>query len=170
MIRKKATLLVHWRKGDYILSGQHTNKYEKYENETNHHFQNYIKVTNPMNIVANILTIKQNNMEISQIFLVTNNSDTQELQTLEAELSRFSIKTIQFHLEETKSNSQQEEGLVQQLIGAQCKYHLHGPTSYERMSAFGRWMIEERKKYYFNHQYITTMEVFDNVYFIQTIV
>jgi hypothetical protein len=165
-IRLKDTLLVHWRKGDYILTGQHTNKYERYENETNQHYQNYVKITNPLNIVANILTIKQNNPSINQVFLVTNNSDQSELELLKKELLSFKINVFEY----ANNNDQQEEGLVQQLIGAQCKFQLHGPTCYERMSAFGRWIIEERKRYYFNQHYITTMEVFNNVFFIQSIV
>ena len=66
-----------------------------------------------------------------------------------------------------ENESEQEISIIQQLIGAQCKYQLHGPTQYERMSAFGRWMIEERKRYYFNDQYITTMNVFNNIFFLE---
>ena len=104
-------------------------------------------------------------MEIKQIFLVTNNSDNEEIELFKTELAKFNIQVLEY-----KNNNEQDEGLTQQLIGAQCKYHLHGPSRYERMSAFGRWMIEERKRYYFNSQYITTMEVFDNVYFIEKII
>ena len=71
---------------------------------------------------------------------------------------------------EYKNENEQDEGMIQQIIGAQCKYQLHGPSQYERMSAFGRWMIEERKRYYFNEHYITPMEVFSGVYFIENMV
>ena len=74
----------------------------------------------------------------------------------------FNIRVIEY-----KTSDEQDEGLIQQLIGAQCKYHLHGPSRYERMSAFGRWMIEERKRYYFNDKYITSMEIFNNVFFLE---
>jgi hypothetical protein len=163
-IRIKSTLMVHWRNGDYILSGKNTNKYEKYEDETNIYFQNYIKMTNPLNILANILEIKQQNMEITQVFLVTNNINLNEINLLNNELKQFNINVIQY-----VNENEQDEGMIQQLIGAQCKYHLHGPTQYERMSAFGRWMIEERKRYYFNDKYITTMDVFNHIYFMKKI-
>jgi hypothetical protein len=170
-VRTKHTLSVHWRNGDYILSGVNTNKYEKYEDETNKYFQNYVKITNPLNILANILEIKQQNMEISQVFLVTNNVNLDEVYLLRDELAKFNIRLIQYTISNSDSEIfiEQDEGMIQQLIGAQCKYHLHGPTQYERMSAFGRWMIEERKRYYFNDKYITTMEVFNNVHFIKKI-
>jgi len=161
-IRIDPTLMVHWRNGDYTLSGKNTNKYEKYEDETNNYFQNYIKKTNPLNILSNILGIKHKNMEITQVFIVTNNVNIDELKIVINELKQFNMSVIQY-----KNENDQDEAIVQQLIGAQCKYQLHGPTRYERMSAFGRWMIEERKRYYFNDQYITTMDVFNNVFFIE---
>ena len=101
-------------------------------------------------------------MEIQQLFLVHNNADDTELDFINKELKNFNIRVIEY-----KNTDEQDEAVIQQLIGAQCKYQLHGPSSYERMSAFGRLIIEERKRYYFNDQYITTMNVFNNVFFIE---
>jgi hypothetical protein len=161
-IRTKSTLLFHWRSGDYTLVGKKKNKYEKYEDETHQYMENYTVCNNVYNIIANVLEIKQKNMEIEQLFLVTNHTIKEDIDFISCELSKFNIRIVQFQHE-----NQQKEGMIQQLIGAQCKYQLHGPTQYERMSAFGRWMIEERKRYYFNEHYITTMEVFNHVYFLQ---
>jgi hypothetical protein len=163
-IRTKPTLLFHWRSGDRILVGKQPNKYEKNEGDTAKYMENYTVCNNVFNIIANVLEIKQKNMEIEQLFLVTNHTIKEDIDFISCELLKFNIRIVQFHHE-----NQQKEGMIQQLIGAQCKYQLHGPTQYERMSAFGRWMIEERKKYYFNEHYITTMEVFNYVYFLQNL-
>jgi len=161
-IRLKSTLMVHWRRGDFALSGVNKNKYEKHENETDQYYSYCTSVTSPENVLSNILNIKLKNKDISQVFLVTNNADNNALHLLIDELQQFNITLIQY-----QNENDQDEAMVQQIIGAQCKYQLHGPSSYQRMSSFGRWMIEERKRYYFNDQYITTMGVFNNIYFIE---
>jgi hypothetical protein len=167
-IRLKSTLMAHWRRGDRLLVDINKNKYEKSENETHQYYSNFTKVSCIENILLNILNIKLTNIDITQVFLVHNNADINELNLLINELKKFNINVIQYKNENHIENeSDQDVSIIQQLIGAQCKYQLHGPTRYERMSAFGRWMIEERKRYYFNSQYIRTMEVFNNVYFLE---
>jgi hypothetical protein len=162
-IRIIPTLMVHWRKGDRTLETNDLGiKYSKYEGDTLNYFDSYNLANKPLNLLVNILTIKQKNMEIQQLFLVHNNADDTELDFINKELKNFNIRVIEY-----KNTDEQDEAVIQQLIGAQCKYQLHGPSSYERMSAFGRLIIEERKRYYFNDQYITTMNVFNNVFFIE---
>ena len=162
-IRSIPTLMVHWRKGDRTLETNDTGiKYSKYEGDTLNYFDNYNLANKPLNVLFNILTIKQKNMEIQQLFLVHNNADNEELDFINKELKNFNIHVIEY-----KTADEQDEAVIQQLIGAQCKYQLHGPSSYERMSAFGRLIIEERKKYYFNNQYITSMGIFNNVFFME---
>jgi len=165
-IRTSPTLMVHWRRGDRLLTGKNIIKYEQHDKETDHYYNSFTEKSCKENMLMNILKIKQENRELKQVFLVHNNSDISEVQFIKDELSQFGIGVIEYIHNIDEPFSQQYEGMIQQLIGAQCKYQLHGPTQYERMSAFGRWMIEERKRYYFNKHYITTMEVFDNVYFI----
>ena len=162
-VRTQSTIMVHWRNGDYTLTN--TNQYEKYEDETKAFYQHYVQITNPMNIIVNILKLKQTHRDISQVFLATNNVNAEDLNLFKTKLSQFNISLLEY-----KNENEQDEGMIQQIIGAQCKYQLHGPSQYERMSAFGRWMIEERKRYYFNEHYITPMEVFSGVYFIENMV
>lgn len=162
-IRIIPTLMVHWRKGDRTLETNDSGiKYSKYEGDTLNYFDSYNLANKPLNLLVNILTIKQKNMEIQQLFLVHNNADDEELHFINNELKNFNIRVIEY-----KTADEQDEAVIQQLIGAQCKYQLHGPSSYERMSAFGRLIIEERKRYYFNDQYVTTMGVFNNVFFME---
>jgi hypothetical protein len=158
--------MVHWRRGDRILPEVDKNTYEKLENETLLYYSNFTKVSSTENLLLNILNIKLKNKEISQVFLVHNNADKNEVNLLINELKQFNI-SVKIYKNRKDNENEQEIAIIQQLIGAQCKYQLHGPTRYERMSAFGRWMIEERKRYYFNDQYITTMDVFNNVFFIE---
>ena len=165
-IRVKPTIMVHWRRGDRILPEVDKNTYEKLENETLLYYRNFTKVSSTENLLLNILNIKLKNKEISQVFLVHNNADKNEVNLLINELKQFNI-SVKMYKNQKENESEQEISIIQQLIGAQCKYQLHGPTQYERMSAFGRWMIEERKRYYFNDQYITTMNVFNNIFFLE---
>ena len=165
-IRVNPTIMVHWRRGDRILPEVDKNTYEKLENETLLYYRNFTKVSSTENLLLNILNIKLKNKEISQVFLVHNNADKNEVNLLINELKQFNI-SVKMYKNQKENESEQEISIIQQLIGAQCKYQLHGPTQYERMSAFGRWIIEERKRYYFNDQYITTMNVFNNIFFLE---
>ena len=169
-LRKHPTLAVHWRRGDYHLTGEHTNKFEVYEPETNLFYQRHIQLCSPLNLSRNILEIIDSHPEIIQVFLIHNNADVDEVNQLLYILGQCDITVYQYirPVKDPNVLHEQYEGMVQQIIGAQCKYQLHGPSTYQRMSAFGRWMIEERKRYHFNDAFVTSMEVYNNVFFVNS--
>lgn len=166
-IKQVDTLMVHWRCGDRLLQGD-MNKYETKDEDTHNYYTLFNKYSEKENMVKNIASIQQKHPEIKQVFLVHNNKNKEETEYLKTELSKRGLTPLEYEWTE-KMEDNQRESIMQQLIGAQCKYHLHGPVNYERMSAFGRWMIEERKRHYWNNSYITDMGILDGVYFLTDI-
>jgi hypothetical protein len=134
------SLIVHWRVGDRSIT--HNGTYEIFESETFNYYSKFANLMSPLNIIKNILEIKLKHTEITTIFLVHNNANNKELEFLISELGKFGLKILSFTYD-IEPFSEQYEGMIQQLIGAKCKYQLYGPSCYERMSAFGRWIIEE---------------------------
>ena len=103
--------------------------------------------TNVDDTIKNILELKLKNKNIGQI-LLENNDDVMEI------LKSFRLRVFVI-----------DDYIIRSLVAAQCKYQLHGGSNYTNMDLYGRWILEERKRYYFNSHYITTMEVFSDVYF-----
>jgi hypothetical protein len=138
------TLTVHWRVGDRSLETLKSGgiPFSKYESETLQYFDKFNELSSPANIIKNILEIKLKNNTINTVFLVHNNADNKALEYVNTELAKFKVKIVEFYNKETEPFCEQYEGMIQQIIGAHCKYQLYGPTCYERMSAFGRWIIE----------------------------
>lgn len=124
-IRMKHTLMVHWRRGDRILPEVDKNTYEKLENETLLYYSNFTKVSSTENLLLNILNIKLKNKEISQVFLVHNNADKNEVNLLINELKQFNI-SVKIYKNRKDNENEQEIAIIQQLIGAQCKYQQIG--------------------------------------------
>jgi len=138
------TLLVHWRRGDFLLS-------QGDEEETREYYKRYNQLNQIENISKNIiLRCLENN--INNVFLLTNETDENEINKLSSVLNGFNINL------NTYSNSIDNNYLKYLIndvcgimIGSKCKYQLHGFGSYDRMSQFGRWIIEENleNKLYF---------------------
>jgi hypothetical protein len=146
------TLLVHWRRGDRVVVNPEYISYEEYSDDTLNYYREYCRLTNPENLVTNIKNILNNNSEIKKIFLATNNANKTELEYVYKSINiPILINTLDTNKYILGDNF---KDIVEQLIGSRCKYQLHGPTDYSRMSLYGRWMIEESCKYYFDRSTI----------------
>lgn len=130
------TLLVHWRRGDYKLNIADTD-------DTIEFFKLYNKKNKIDNLVKNILLRCLEN-KINNVLLLTNEVDNNELNELTNFLKNFDIKCNIY--KSTNENNQLKyltTDICSIILGAKCKYQLHGFGNYDRMSQFGRWIIEE---------------------------
>ena len=130
------TLLVHWRRGDFKLNIADTE-------ETKNYYLIYNKLNELENLIKNILLRCIEN-SISSVLLITNENDDNELCKLSEILKEFNISTKIF--DSTNDNSYLKyliNDVLSIIIGSKCKYQLHGFGNYNRMSQFGRWIIEE---------------------------
>jgi hypothetical protein len=130
------TLLVHWRRGDFKL----TNLAD--EEETKEYYKNYNNLNSLENISKNILLRCFEN-KITSVFLLTNETNEEELKKLSYILSEFNINLIMYG----SSNDNNYLKYVTNdicgiIIGSKCKYQLY-TGSYDRMSQYGRWIQEE---------------------------
>ena len=149
------TLMFHWRRGDFLLNS--SGKLTKDENETSIYYRKHADLCSPENVLIHLLEIKLKNKNIDKLLLIHNNENKNEVDLLKSELLNFNINVIEYNHPTYEPFYEQYEGIIQQLIASHCKYQLYGPTCYERMSQFGRWIIEERDKYYSDR---------DDIYFI----
>lgn len=130
------TLLVHWRRGDFKLNIADTE-------ETKNYYIIYNRLNELENLIKNILLRCIEN-SISSVLLITNENDDNELCKLSEILNEFNISTKIF--DSTNDNSYLKyliNDVLSIIIGSKCKYQLHGFGNYNRMSQFGRWIIEE---------------------------
>jgi hypothetical protein len=130
------TLLVHWRRGDFKLNIADTE-------ETKNYYQHYNKVNELENLIKNILLRCYEN-KITNILLITNETNDNELLQLSNILTEFNINTTVF--DSTIDNTYLKyliNDICSIIIGSKCRYQLHGYGSYNRMSQYGRWIIEE---------------------------
>lgn len=130
------TLLVHWRRGDFKLNIADTEETKKY-------YQHYNKLNELENLIKNILLRCYEN-KLTNILLITNETNDNELSKLSNILNEFNINTTIF--DSTTDNSYLKyiiNDICSILIGSKCKYQLHGFGNYDRMSQYGRWIIEE---------------------------
>jgi len=130
------TLMVHWRRGDFKLSQGDTE-------ETIAYYKKYNELSSVDNLSKNILyRCLENNLK--SVFLLTNETNDDELNKLTTILDGFNIETIVYtaSLDNTflKYLITDICGII---IGSKCKYQLHGYGHYDRMSQYGRWIIEE---------------------------
>jgi hypothetical protein len=130
------TLLVHWRRGDFKLNIADTE-------ETKDYYKTYNKLSELENLIKNILVRCYEN-DITNILLITNETNEQELSKLSNILKEFNINTIVF--DSVIDNSYLKyliNDICSIIIGSKCKYQLHGFGNFNRMSQYGRWIIEE---------------------------
>lgn len=130
------TLLVHWRRGDFKLNIADTEETKKY-------YQHYNKLNELENLIKNILLRCYEN-KLTNILLITNETNDNELSKLSNILNEFNINTTIF--DSTTDNSYLKyiiNDICSIIIGSKCKYQLHGFGNYDRMSQYGRWIIEE---------------------------
>ena len=129
-------LLVHWRRGDFKLNIADTEETKKY-------YQQYNKLNELENLIKNILLRCYEN-KLTNILLITNETNDNELLKLSNILNEFNINTTIF--DSTIDNSYLKflvNDICSIIIGSKCKYQLHGFGNYDRMSQYGRWIIEE---------------------------
>jgi hypothetical protein len=141
-IRKKKTLMFHWRRGDLANIKQIKNNMN-FEKETYNWFLKY-------DIICSIENIKKK-LEINyveQILLITNNGDEEEIKEFRKIILEKGIKLIEMSNNNYENLTYHDFDIMSIIVGAQCKYHLHSPSNYNRMSMFGRWMLEEKYIYY----------------------
>jgi hypothetical protein len=145
-IRKKNTLMFHWRRGDKANIDKM--KYNiTIEKETYNWFMEHSRICNIENVKNKI-----NLDNIEQVLLITNSGDEKELEEFKNILVEKNIKLIE--MSNNMSNNMYNNlayhdfDMMSIIVGAQCKYHLHSPANYNRMSMFGRWMLEEKYIYY----------------------
>ena len=82
--------------------------------------------------------------KITNVLLITNETNEQELSKLSNILKEFNINTIVF--DSVIDNSYLKyliNDICSIIIGSKCRYQLHGYGSFNRMSQYGRWIIEE---------------------------
>lgn len=130
------TLLVHWRRGDFKLNIADTE-------ETKDYYKTYNKLSELENLIKNILVRCYEN-DITNILLITNETNEQELSKLSNILKEFNINTTVF--DSVIDNSYLKyliNDICSIIIGSKCKYQLHGFGNFNRMSQYGRWIIEE---------------------------
>jgi len=130
------TLMVHWRRGDFKLSQGDTE-------ETIAYYKKYNELSSVDNLSKNILyRCLENNLK--SVFLLTNETNDDELNKLTTILEGFNIETIVYT---ASLNNTFLKYLITDIcgiiIGSKCKYQLHGYGHYDRMSQYGRWIIEE---------------------------
>lgn len=129
-------LLVHWRRGDFKLNIADTE-------ETKSYYQKYNKLNELENLIKNILLRCYEN-KLTNILLITNETNDNELLKLTNILTEFNINTTIF---DASDNNSYLKYLISDIcsiiIGSKCKYQLHGFGNYDRMSQYGRWIIEE---------------------------
>jgi hypothetical protein len=130
------TLLIHWRRGDFKL----TNLAD--EEETKEYYKHYNNLNSLENISKNILLICFEN-KITSVFLLTNESNEEELKKLSYILSEFNINLIMYgSSNDNNSLKYITNDICGIIIGSRCKYQLY-TGSYDRMSQYGRWIQEE---------------------------
>jgi hypothetical protein len=138
------TLMVHWRRGDFKLSMGD-------ELETRQYYEKYNELSKIENLSKNIILRCYEN-KINDVFLLTNETDDNELSKLSNVLKEFQINTTIYS---ASSDNNYMKYLINDIcgiiIGSKCKYQLHGYGVYDRMSQYGRWIIEENmeNKIYF---------------------
>ena len=130
------TLLIHWRRGDFKLSNLAD------EEESKKYYKCYNKLNDLENLSKNILVrCLENNLK--SVFLLTNETNEEELQKLSYILSEFGINLIMYgNSSENNYLKYVINDICGIIIGSKCKYQLYG-GSYDRMSQYGRWIQEE---------------------------
>lgn len=132
----KDTLMVHWRRGDFKLDLEG-------EEETKEYYKKYNRLNKIDNLLKNIIYRSIEN-KINNIFLITNATEDNELNTISSILKEFNINLKIFKSITDNNNLNylftDISGII---IGSKCKYQLHGYGNFDRMSQYGRWMIEE---------------------------
>jgi hypothetical protein len=132
----KDTLMVHWRRGDFKLDLEG-------EEETKEYYKKYNRLNKIDNLLKNIIYRSLEN-KINKVFLITNATEESELNTISSILKEFNIELKIFKSIKDNNNLNYLLTDISGLItGSKCKYHLHGYGNFDRMSQYGRWMIEE---------------------------
>jgi hypothetical protein len=133
------TLMVHWRRGDFKLNlGD--------EKETVLYYKKYNELNKLDNLIKNIILRCLEN-KISNVYIITNENDDNELNKLSLILKEFNIRLIT-----NKSNCENNQlqyltnDICEIINGSKCKFQLHGYGNFDRMSQYGRWIIEENMK------------------------
>ena len=135
IINYEKTLMVHWRRGDFKLNiGD--------ELETKLYYKNYTEKGSLENLSKNIiLRCLENNLD--NILLLTNETNENELIKLNNILLDFKITTTVLS---ASDDNNYLKYLINDIIGiingSKCKFQLHGYGSYDRMSQYGKWIIE----------------------------
>jgi hypothetical protein len=143
-IREESTLMFHWRRGD--IANVSKNQYHMTGDENTF---NYFKEKDRLCSIENVVPKLSNIIDkynIKQLLLITNNGDQNELDDLKLLLEYKNVKLIELPNQVEYINLDYHMfDIFSIIVGAQCKYHLHSPNNYQRMSMFGRWMIEEKE-------------------------
>ena len=131
--------MVHWRRGDFktIVAG-------------NQDVTNYYNICNKLggleNLIKNILVHCLEN-KLDSVFLLTNETNDEELFKLSDVLKQFDINVI-IYTNATDNNYMKYiiNDICGIIIGSKCKYQLHNHGCYDQMSQYGRWIMEENMK------------------------
>jgi hypothetical protein len=130
------TLLVHWRRGDFKLSNLAD------EEESKEYYKRYNELNDLENLSKNIL-VRCLEDKIKSVFLLTNETNEEDLQKLSYILTEFDINLIMYgNSSENNYLKYVVNDICGIIIGSKCKYQLYG-GSYDRMSQYGRWIQEE---------------------------
>ena len=132
-------LLVHWRRGDFMTIKADTSDADDYYNKCN-------KLGGLENLIKNILVRCLEN-KLETVFLLTNETDENQLFKLSDVLKQFNVEVIVYS---NASDNNYLKYVINDIcgiiIGSKCKYQLHTHGSYDQMSQYGRWIMEENMK------------------------
>jgi len=133
------TLLVHWRRGDFKTVIAENQAVINYYNNCN-------KLGGLENLIKNILVHCLEN-KLDSVFLLTNETNDEELFKLSDVLKQFDINVI-IYTNATDNNYMKYiiNDICGIIIGSKCKYQLHNHGCYDQMSQYGRWIMEENMK------------------------
>ena len=131
-ILERATLLVHWD-----------------HDETD----NGAIPCTPTKIFGNVMRMSRGDNDagmslFTHVFLVCKNVAIDDQKTLRVLLKEHGMVALQYERNDEELYCNQSEVMVQQLIGSRCFFQFHNFVSFDIISSFGRWIIEERRRYH----------------------
>ena len=128
--------MVHWRRGDFKLDIAE-------EGETKQYYKKYNELNKIDNLLKNIIYRCLEN-KLDNVFLITNENNEDQLNKISSILKEFNIELkIYKSINDNNNLNYLYADISGLMIGSRCKYQLHGYGTFDRMSQYGRWMIEE---------------------------
>jgi hypothetical protein len=147
------TLMFHWRRGDRE-NVEINIIHEKSESETKNWFKYCSNSGKIDNVIVKLDPII-NKYNIKQLLLITNSGNEKELDDFKFYLEYKKVKLIEINNNIQFINIDYHLFDILSIeIGSRCKYHVHSPINYDRMSMYGRWMLEGKSINQYGDQWL----------------